>query len=204
MKKTILVAAIGTAFVATPVFAQDAPVRSGPRIEARVGWDRVNINVDGEGVGKSGITYGGEVGYDIVTGGGAVIGAYAGIDGSSTKECLVEGTERGCVKAGRNITVGARIGALVGSRALLYAKGGYSNGRISVDYTDTAFPADNFSEGENGDGFHLGAGVEVGMSRSVYGKLEYNYTKYSTNTDDADFDVDLDRHRVLAGVGIRF
>jgi outer membrane immunogenic protein len=204
--KIIAAAAVAAAFVGTPAFAQSEPVEaptSGPRVEATVGWDRIVLDVDGDSGGKSGVTYGGEVGYDIRTSGGAVIGFYAGVDGATTKDCVADGTESACVKAGRNFTAGARIGGSLGLGSLVYVKGGYSNGRIDVDYEDTAFPADNFEEGANLDGFHLGAGAEFGFSGNLYGKVEYNYTRYST-ANDFGFDVDLDRHRVLGGVGVRF
>jgi outer membrane immunogenic protein len=204
MKKIVTAAAFAAAFVAAPAFAQDAapsPV-AGPRVEATVGWDNIVLSALDESGSKSGVTFGGEIGYDIQFGRGAVIGAYAGIDGATTKECLTDGTERGCIKAGRNITVGARIGAPIGSRALIYGKGGYSNGQLRVNYTDSAFPADNFSESGDADGFHVGGGIELNLSRGIYAKAEYNYTNYSV--DDAGLGLDLERHRVVGGIGIRF
>ena len=201
MKLIMTAAAIATASVAAPALAQDS--NSGPRIEATVGWDRLVLNLDDDSAGKSGVTYGGELGYDVQIGTGAILGAYAGIDGSSAKECVSAGTERECLKVGRNLTVGARIGGRIGTRSLAYIKGGYSNGRLRGTYTDTAFPADNISGGENMDGFHAGAGVQVGLRNGFYGKAEYNYTRYSTyDFDGSDFR--LDRHRVVAGFGYRF
>ncbi len=196
-------AAIVVAGIATPVFAQDATTVAGPRVEATIGWDRVVLNVDDESAGKSGVTYGGEVGFDFAPSIGTIVGVYAGIDGSSTEECYSEGTERACLKAGRNITVSARVGGRIGSSSLAYLKGGYSNGRLRAVYTDTSFPGDNFAEGGNMDGFHAGAGIQVGLRGGVYGKLEYVYTRYSTY-EVADYDLRLDRHRVLAGVGVGF
>lgn len=203
MNYIVTVAALAAATIATPAFAQDAAPVAGPRVEATVGWDRVVLNVDDASGGKSGVTYGGEVGYDFAPTIGAVVGVYAGIDGSSTEECYAEGTERACLKAGRNLTVGARVGGRIGANSLAYLKGGYSNGRVRVDYTDTDFPADNFDEGGNMDGFHAGAGVQVGFRGGVYGKVEYVYTRYSTY-DVAGYDLRLDRHRVVAGVGVGF
>jgi len=210
MNKLFLAAAAGAACFAAPAFAQtgsaadylgEAAPHTGPRVEATVGWDRIVLHIDDESGGQSGVTYGGEIGYDVQVG-GAVLGAYAGVDGASTEECVVAGTERACIRADRNITAGVRAGVALGSRSLLYAKGGYSNGSIRASYTDSAFPADNDSASEDFDGFHVGAGLEVGFARNVYGKVEYNYTNYAV--DDEDFGIDLDRHRVLAGIGIRF
>ena len=205
MKKHAFAAAIAVAFTAAPALAQTDPVAgtmTGPRVEATVGWDHVVLSLDGNSGTKSGVTYGGEIGYDIQLGTGGVVGAYAGIDDSSTRQCISGGTERACIGAGRNFTIGARVGAVLGTRSLIYGKGGYSNGRIDVRYTDSAFPADNFRDRADLDGFHLGAGVEVGLPRGFYGKAEYNYTNYRTGNDE--FSTDLERHRVVGGVGYRF
>jgi outer membrane immunogenic protein len=200
MKLVMTAAAIATASVAAPAMAQ---TNTGARVEATVGWDRLVFNIDGDSAAKSGVTYGGELGYDYQIGTGAIIGAYAGIDGSSAKECVSGGTVRECLKLGRNLTIGARLGGRIGARSLAYVKGGYSNGRLRATYSDTAFPANNFSGGENMDGFHVGGGVQVGLRNGFYGKAEYNYTRYSTyDLEGSDFR--MDRHRVIAGLGYRF
>ena len=202
--------------VAAPAAAQDAgPVQSGARIEARLGWDRPVLEAElsdgvdslSEDAGKSGVTYGVEAGYDFVTSGPSLVGVYAGIEDSSTKECveIYEGDE-GCIKTGRNITVGARVGFTT-NNGLVYLKGGYSNGRAQVSYEDPAYPEDNFRLSDNLDGFHLGAGGEMMFGSNVYGKLEYVYTNYSGyEYDDGDLAAKLDaeRHQIVAGVGFRF
>ncbi len=201
---------------AAPAAAQTAePLLSGARIEARVGWDRPVIEASlSDGVdsisdkaGKSGVTYGVEAGYDIRTAGATILGAYAGIEDSSTKECIeIYGGDQGCINAGRNITVGARVGFAT-NNGIVYLKGGYSNGRATLSYSDPAAPADNFSLSDDLDGFHVGAGGEVMFGRNVYGKLEYIYTNYSGYSYDdgtAAAALDVERHQVVAGVGFRF
>lgn len=201
MKMMMTAAALVAASVATPALAQRS--NTGPRVEATVGWDRVVLNVGRDSAARSGVTYGGELGYDYQIGTGGVIGAYVGVDGSSTKECVSAGTVTECVKLGRNFTAGVRAGGRIGVNSLAYIKGGYSNGRLAATYRDTAFPADNESAGENMDGFHAGAGVQVGMRNGFYGKAEYTYTRYSTYDLGTD-KFRMDRHRVVAGVGYRF
>jgi outer membrane immunogenic protein len=205
MKICVMAAASAAAIlVATPAFAQDAgPDADGLRVEARVGLDHVVASLGGDSEGKSGFSYGAEVGYDYALSSSFTLGAYAGIDGSSTKECTeVFGSDEGCIKAGRNFSIGARLGAVTGP-GVFYVKGGYSNGRVTVDYDDFIVPANNFSVSENLDGFHLGAGYELSLSRNFYGKLEYVYTNYDTG-NDYGLDLDLQRHQVLVGAGVRF
>lgn len=204
MKVLISAAAATVMFGAAPAFAQDIAPGAGFRVEARAGLDHVRVGVEGEHGSRSGFDYSMEAGYDLRAG-GALVGVYAGIGDSTTKECTeVFGGDRACVRADRNINVGARIGARVGASSIVYAKGGYSNGRAHIRYSDPAAPANNFSIGDNADGWHLGAGVEYGLRGGVYVKAEYVYTNYSTDTDDLGFDSDLDRHQLLGGVGIRF
>ncbi|MGH6613797.1 MULTISPECIES: outer membrane beta-barrel protein [Sphingomonas] len=190
MKIKFLLASVAMLAVATPAMAQDATeeFKGGARVEARVGVDHVRLSFDGDSVGRTGFDYGVEAGYDAALS-GFVVGAYAGIEGSTTKACEL-GT---CLKAGRNITAGVRVGGVVG-KGLLYAKGGYSNGRLSIEDTDLA---------GNADGFHLGVGYEVNVSANTYVKAEYVYTNYSVG-DIAGDDLDLQRHQGLIGVGFRF
>ncbi|MBX7484132.1 outer membrane beta-barrel protein [Qipengyuania sp. 6D47A] len=135
-------------------------------------------------------------------------GAYAGVDFASTDYCTeLFGHDEACLKAGRNITVGARVGYMIGSDALFYGKGGYSNGRVKLAYEDFDNVIDDIDEGENLDGFHVGAGAEVQLSASTYAKIEYVYSKYDAfdySDTDVEVDLDLNRHQVLLGLGLRF
>lgn len=213
--KYLIAGALALVIVA-PAAAQSGPsVTSGGRIEARFGWDRAefkdrifvgDLELERK-AGKSGIAYGVEAGYDYVTDGRVLVGAYAGIAGSNIKDCERSPFgDRFCLKRGRNITVGARVGYVL-NRGVVYLKGGYSNGRLKQKYTDADFPELNFSQGKNFGGFHLGAGGEVMISGNVYGKLEYVYTDYSNSRsfDEGVYEnFGSRRHQVIAGVGLRF
>jgi outer membrane immunogenic protein len=202
---------LAAAAAATPAYAQE-PVQSpftGARVEGRVGFDRAEVSVD-DGTddlsdGKSGVVYGGEAGFDFDLG-NVVLGAYAGIEGSSVKACSeLFGQDELCLKAGRNITVGGRVGVPLGSRSLLYAKGGYSNGKVKVTYEDFENIIDDVSDSQNLDGFHVGGGIETLFGERAYGKLEYVYTGYNSGDEGDDtISGDLNRHQVVAAVGIRF
>lgn len=207
-----------TIVVGQPAFAQDqvatAPF-SGARIEARAGVDRPNATLSAsDGIdtlevsdGKTGVVYGGELGFDTMLSINSFAGVYAGAEGFTTEDCTeVYVGDEACIKAGRNFTAGVRGGFVVGASTGLYAKAGYSNGRLRLTYEDPAFPVDNFDLGDNLDGFHVGAGVEFSRGQ-FYGKLEYVYTNYSDYRAEeagASVSLDLDRHNVVAGVGIRF
>lgn len=213
MNKFLLVATTAAALVATPAAAQQF---TGPRAEARLGFDRTSLDldatIDGEdfaGDGHdSGLLYGMEVGYDAQLAGGLVLGAYAGIEGSQAKECTAfYGNDKACLKLGRNLTLGARVGGAVSPTILLYAKGGYSNGQLRLTYRNEDDSTLDFSDHANRGGFHFGAGIEAAVAKSTYVRAEYVRTNY----DDYDYSegadrVTLDGHRdqAVLGFGLRF
>jgi outer membrane immunogenic protein len=218
MKKYLLtVAAI---LIATPAFAQDSGAQddagtfTGVRGEVHAGYDNVFAKViatDSNGTSvasgsKGGVSYGGEVGYDLAIGQQITVGAYAGLEGSSVKDCTeVFGSDEACLKAGRSITAGARLGFKVTQPLLMYIKGGYSNARLNVTYANGG--ANDFRLGRDFDGFHVGAGFEYAVNKHVYGKLDYTFTQYD-NFDYAaggdSFSANVQRSQVTAGVGFRF
>lgn len=213
MRKFVFLSTLSFIAVAAPAQAANF---SGPRLEVRGGWDRVGLSADyDDGFTtvsgkdhKDGWTIGGEVGYDGHLSKNITLGAYAGIDFPHTRVCgEVFGNDSLCLKSPRNITAGARLGAVVGSSALLYVKGGYSNGRLKVTYTDFADAANNFSDHANRGGLHVGAGGELAIGTRAYVKAEYVYTNYkSFDYDDGSTvaKLDGDRSQLLFGVGIRF
>lgn len=189
---------------------------SGARAEVRGGWDRMTLNLsyeDAEGRlsdsgHRSGFDLGAEVGYDVQAGPALVVGAYAGIEGSSAKACSpLVGNDSACLKLGRNFTVGARLGAKVSPLAMLYVKGGYSNGQLRASYENAEDPTLDFSDHANRGGYHFGVGGEMAVGAQGYVRAEYVRTNYNGDSyADHDFRVSLDGHRdqVLAGFGIRF
>jgi outer membrane immunogenic protein len=203
MRNAVIAAsALALSALATPAMAQDtAPdsTFSGPRLEGVVGWDHVK---DGSGGGgnSDGVVFGANAGYDVQSG-NVVVGGEIEATTATTKETtnnfLVAGDEFR-VKAGRDLYAGARVGVVVGSKALIYAKGGYTNARISTRYTSGAT---EIRDGENADGWRIGAGTEVKLGGNLYAKAEYRYSNYG-NLDGAN--IDLDRHQVVGGLGIRF
>ncbi len=217
MKKLILsVSAAAAALSATPAFAQAAGPMSGLRIEGHAGWDRLSVTsdyVDGpttvtEEGHEDGIVYGGEIGYDMPLGTTFNLGAYVGVDFSTTDVCEeVFGEDEGCLEAGRSIHVGVRGGFPIGPTSQVFVRGGYTNGRLNLNYEDFEDIIDDFEVGQNLDGFHVGAGVEFGLGGGSYLSGQYLYTSFGEGEfDEEDFTAGagLSRHQLMAGFGFRF
>lgn len=187
---------------ATPAYAQF----SGPRIEGRLAYQSVEAVIgtgDPLATGdQDSITYGAEAGYDLQLG-PAVVGAYAGLEGSNLRTCEeVFGDDEGCLGQGRTLYVGVRAGFTAAPRVLLYAKGGYSNGSLDVSYEGDVIP--DFETSESFDGYHLGVGGELAIASGLYGRLEYVHTDSGEFRFDPETTGDLTRGQVLVGLGLRF
>lgn len=198
MRKLVLAALAASAMTA-PAFAQDSTF-TGPRVEALVGYDAAKDGTDGDAGSSDGVTYGGAIGYDVQMG-GAVIGAEAELTGSSVDtraDNLLVAGDRFRVDMGRDIYLGARAGVAITPTTLLYAKGGYTNARVETTY-ETGNSKTEIHE--DMEGFRVGAGAEFKLSNNMYVKGEYRYSNYGKIDG---YDIDIDRHQVVAGVGIRF
>src|SRR3954469_24580938 len=127
MRKLIVVSSLAAASLATPALAQDKGPFTGIHIEGLAGWDRNHV----QGGHSDGIAYGVGAGFDFQAG-RALLGVEGEASDSSADQCLSGTLVTGdslCAKAGRDLYVGGRVGALVGASTLLYAKAGYTNAR---------------------------------------------------------------------------
>jgi len=177
MNKSILaLAAIATLASAAPAAAQSF---TGPRVEGRVGYDNFeNSRADG-------VTYGGGVGYDVAVGRDWRVGVEGGIEGSTADERFGRTT----VEAGRDLSVGARLGYVVNDRVLLYGTGGYTNQRIEA--RNLAARAHG-----NADGWRVGGGAEYAATPRTYVRAEYRHSDYEGR--------DGGRNQGIVGFGYRF
>jgi outer membrane immunogenic protein len=220
MNKTTLLLAAAATGLAAPAAAQSEPDFTGFRLEALGGFDasKAGDTIDNDlnendDESAEGFAYGAAVGYDF-NAGGLVLGVEAELTDSTAETDVVngdfEGFGLGNVETGRDIYVGARIGALVTDNALIYAKGGYTNARYNVE---ASFDGEDFRQSIDADGYRVGAGAEYAFGQGAYAKLEYRYSNYSEaeldfendNIDDIDLgEIDTDRHQIMAGVGFRF
>ena len=177
---------IALAATATPASAE------GFRAEIHAGWDRPKA----DGFKDNGVVYGVGLGYDFNVGQNAFVGVDLSLDDSTMKECetsAILANDELCLRAGRDLAAGLRAGVNVGTGGKVYGLAGYTNARFKASYTTPA--GVRTSEGENLDGFRLGAGYQHALSGNTYGKVEYRYSNYEN---------DVSRHQVLFGFGMNF
>ena len=174
--RVIFAAAALAAVSATPAFGQ---AFNGGNVIVVGGVDHATFDIES----GTGITYGIGAGYDFRSG-GAALGVQLEASDATTKNCDL-GV---CIRAGRDLYAGARVGAVVGassSNTLIYVLAGYSNARVTVD---------GFG-GETLDGIRGGLGVEHQGGGNWFFRFEGRYTNYEQG---------FERWQGIAGVGLRF
>lgn len=217
MKKILVASLLAGATVTAPAVAQDVnPTFTGPRVEAILGYDHVGAGSDFDNDNGrddqsiDGLLYGVGVGYDVNLG-SAVVGVEGEYTDSTAKSDRFDPTDQfgfGRVSQGRDLYIGARAGILANPATLVYVKGGYTNSKLNVlagntnETTDTSFKL---------DGWRIGGGVERAINANTFAKVEYRYSNYTDGKLDFPngatserFNVDTDRHQVVASVGWRF
>ena len=217
-QRALVIAGLSSIALATPAMAQDNSAFTGPRIEGIVGYDSTRPgsstdidNADDIDQSIDDVAYGVGIGYDFAVG-GAVVGVEGEWLESEAKSDYdttgFTGFGVSNIDAGRDLYVGARAGILATPSTLVYVKGGYTNARMNVLATDNTT---DVGTDVDLDGWRAGAGVEQAFGENFYGKLEYRYSNYEKAEFEAPsglesdrFDVDLDRHQVMLGVGYRF
>mgnify|MGYP003670562266 FL=1 len=159
--------------------AQEQGDFSGVKTTVIAGYDNIDTGIAGVD-NIDGFLYGGSLGYDIQSG-NVVYGAELEATESTGKISNVGGR----IEVGRDLYAGARLGFLVGDAALLYAKAGYTNARVSSPGLG----------GENGDGVRVGAGIEYKLSDKMFTRAEYRYSNYEAG---------VSRNQGLVSLGLKF
>jgi outer membrane immunogenic protein len=201
MRSFAIVTFTAAAFIAaTPAAAQENGAQSsaspwqGFRVEGLAGYDSARIQDNKDG----GFVYGVGAGYDFQTG-RAVLGIEAEATDSTNSGCsrdIFVANDAFCARARRELSIGLRAGIIVSPRILLFAKGGYTNARFSVDYDDgTPAGTNNFSYHQNLDGLRVGGGAEFRVGGNAFVRLEGRYSNYEFGSD---------RGQVVTAFGFRF
>lgn len=203
MNKTFLGLAALASLIAVPALAQDAGNKfNGPFIGAQLGvqWDKQSLKLNGVGQGSStgsGLSYGGQLGYDFKLGGSAVAGVEVGLTGRTGRVDFPAFD----LKQGRTFTTTARLGFMPDGDSLLYARGGYANARFTAINATSRVSEDR-------NGWTIGAGYERYLASNVSARLEYNYGDFGKDnlatTFGTNANLNYRRHAVTAGVNVRF
>ena len=204
----------GFALAATPAFAQEEIDFSGFRVGGLAGFDVVSAGADDitpgdeiEDTDLEGAVFYIELGRDFQIG-NLVLGFGSEYGTSTASVEVLDGTALEELETGVDFFIGARVGAVVGDRTMIYAKGGYTNNEVKYTVEDPELGTFELDPGV--DGFRIGVGVEHMISSSFYIKGEARYSNYSnlelTGPDESELDIgiDLDRTQVLVGAGFRF
>lgn len=215
----VVLAALAATAISTPAFANQF---EGPRIEARLGFDKINRDktdfhgVEGEwednysiyDQSANGVTVGAGVGYDFGLTNRVTLGAEANIAFSNIKSEALSSWEDASYNVDREFEASARLGYKLSDHSLLYVKGGFAN--TSRRY-QTVGERPNTYETER-SGWTVGGGFETAVTKNVYAKVEYRYTDYGSNDPYSYVDGDyyeewsdkLTRHNAVVAVGYRF
>lgn len=197
---------VAAALVLLPAsgFAQDlGDSFTGPYIGGQVGYGSRSIDEDFGIAGvpafdrdRSSIDYGAYFGFDTPVGTSLVLGGEAEIGGGgrTLRQTLLPGLTAS-VDPDWNYMFSGRAGFLAGDRALVYGRVGYGAERITIGITDTATPANSFSDKGWSDGAVYGGGLEYALSPNTSARVEYRYK---------DFDGSYNPQQVLAGFSFRF
>lgn len=208
MKKYLFAISVTASAIigAAPAMAQSD--LGGVRLEARAGYDRVDLKIsDGFDTAKGhdeALAYGFEAGYDYDFGSG-IVGPYANLDFSGTKRCSeIYGLDKGCIKAKHSWGLGVRAGWKAHPSTVLYGKLGYVNGKVAVTYEDYEDILPDFSVSDTRGGIQFGVGGEVTLAGGAYVKLEYVRSNFDKYSDPEVGSVDFSRDQIMTGVGVRF
>jgi outer membrane immunogenic protein len=190
------------ALVSAPAAAQ---IMTGPRVEATMGYDRLSSHDDFDDLPDTfdGARLGGAVGYDVAASSNLTLG----VEGSAAwtlgaRKTTLLAHDRLHQDLGRDLDLMVRLGYRVSPTILGYAKAGYANSRVDIQYEARIIGGfETIRSHADRGGIRLGAGLEKTIQGPVYAKAEYRWTAYQT---DAPYMQDVGRNQFLIGFGTRF
>lgn len=182
-----------------PAVIESLPVASwaGPYagVAASYGFNGRASGLTGPDVDTDGFAGSGFAGYNFQTG-SFVYGVegdvgYSGVEGS-------DGGNK--VEGGLNGSIRARMGVAATDRVLIYGTAGGA-----AENTEVSNAAG--SDDKTLLGYTVGAGVDAKLTDQVFGRVEYRYTDYGSetfNTGGFAQNVDTRDHKVSVGLGVKF
>jgi outer membrane immunogenic protein len=195
MKFRYLAAAV--ALTVVPATAQAADFTGG-RIGLVGGWDDITLDNNNLGIDRStsGATFGIVTGYHFPIGSGAIIGIGTSTMFSNNEKKFKNGAATLKLSAERDLEIAAKIGAILGESALIYAKVGYANAKVTANANyNIDNKGDLTKHSETGDGLRLGVGTEIAISGPVNFIAEYRYSDYSNG---------FSRNQIVGGLVFSF
>lgn len=216
MKKLFMTGAAAAAtglFLATSAHAADlytpppeppAPVPhftwAGPYIGAQIGygWGDGKAKGQGEDFDPDGIVGGGFLGYNMAFGRHFVLGAEADFNGSGLSDKYDNAAGSHKFKERFFGSLRARLGYSWG-RTLLYVAGGWAFSKAKFEY-------EGVKDKNWHHGWTIGGGIDHAFTDSLFGRIEYRYTDYGSETYDVapDHRIDYSDNKVLVGLGWKF
>lgn len=167
----------------------------------QVGYSNINVEVTVAGVGSAddnldGFGGGGFIGFGGTNGQlyGA-IEAELGFDGADWS--ATSGGITADVEAQLTFGLGARIGAVIDDRYLIYGRAGWVRTNVELSVTGIGSADEDFN------GFRFGGGVESVWGNFGY-RAEYTYTIYEDPFEISGVDFDFNQHLFRVGVAYYF
>ncbi len=205
---------LGLALAASPAFAADAIIEQPPEpiaeapvlmpftwtgpyagIQGGAGWLKGDFNTIGfsDSHTFNGGILGGFAGYNYQFDNNVVVGVEGDLNYNWNDENIAPG-----VRAGTDLdgSIRGRLGYAM-DRFLVYGTAGWTIARGYVDVPGAGKDKQSFN------GYTVGAGVEYAFKDNIFGRAEYRFNDYGSETVNG-VDVDAKQHKILFGIGVKF
>ncbi len=181
--------------VAPPVQLEPVNTWSGPFVGVTAGYGFGQTDAAVGTIDTDGFLGGGFAGYNFQYG-----NFVYGLEGDVGYNAMDGATAGTSSNAGVEGSLRARMGLAVTEGILLYGTAGGAAGRLELSNaagsdTNTLF------------GWTAGAGVDAALTENIFGRVEYRYTDYgseSFNTGSGAQNVDASSNRIQLGLGVKF